>query len=229
MRTATTPSGNPAGAAALGGVIMQPRESDAEPGRLIFPLVAEPGRTGRPWGRFVAAGVVVGVLMVAVVAVLALLRDPDSLRWLTTAPGPVAQQAESPLPGHAPAGERFGRPAAGVFELAPGTCLRDVVHDGRVRDVAVVPCHVEHQAEVVAAVAMPDGPWPGAERVAAFADGRCVTAIRAAGLDSREDLLWSYYAPTRFSWTSRNDRMISCLIVTSDGAMTGSLVPDGAG
>lgn len=188
--------------------------------QLIFPLVAEP-RSRPGWmGKSLAAGVIVAMLAVAVtVAVYQVRSAPDGAKWAIIAAGVDESGARV----------EFGsRLRASVFELRPGTCLRDIDVRMDVQDVPVVPCGAQHQAEVIATVRMPDGPWPGRLKVDEFAVQECVPMIFDLGIEPQEDLKWSYFGPTENSWTVRNDRTVSC-VIASDGEpfegsfMTGSM------
>jgi hypothetical protein len=186
-----------------------------EPTPLIFPLVAEPGPR-RGWlGKVLAGGLITAVLIGGAIA---------AFDQLTSNPTAGKMALEAAGTGKAPDGA--SDVAAGrfsVFELEPGTCLRELA-DTDVQDVPVVHCDVEHAAEVVATVRMPDGPWPGEIAVDEFAVERCVPAIHRAGVDERPSLRWTYFGPSESSWDLRHDRTISCLVVSEDEPLTGSVI-----
>jgi hypothetical protein len=170
----------------------------AEP-QLIFPLVAEPSR--RRVRVALAAGVVGLTLAVVLVTAATQLRsEPITARWL----GPVEPGGTGPGP--------VGEPAS-VFDLEPGSCLADLGSGSNVSQVSVVPCDVDHLAEVVATARMPDGPWPGRQAVEEFATDHCVPMIYEGGIEVGDDLTWSYFGPTESSWSLRADRTVSCLVV----------------
>jgi hypothetical protein len=184
--------------------------------RLIFPLVAAPSPRPGWLGKAVAGGVIGAVLVGAVVATLSRLDQ-------NPAPGGAAVVASG--------GEQTARPPSNgpegrlsVFDLEAGMCLREVADDTDVRHVPVVPCEEEHGAEVAATQRMPDAPWPGPAAVEAFAGDRCVRAIHRVGVDAGLDLRWTYFGPTESSWNMRHDRTISCVIVSNDRPLTGSVV-----
>ena len=184
--------------------------------RLIFPLVAEPG-PGRGWpGKAIAGGVIGAVLVGAVVATLSRL-DQHS------APGGAAVVASGVDETARP--QSNGREGLlSVFDLEAGMCLREVADGTDLRYVPVVPCEEGHGAEVAATQRMPDGPWPGPAAVEAFAGDRCVPAINRVRVDASLDLRWTYFGPTESSWKLRHDRTISCVIVSNDRPLTGSVV-----
>lgn len=172
---------------------------EAEP-QLIFPLVAEPVRRRRRARVALAAGAVGLTLAVLVTAATQLRSQPTTAKWLSpvqpgeTGPGPV------------------GDPAS-VFDLEAGSCLADLGPGSNVSQVSVVPCDVDHLAEVVATARMPDGLWPGLRAVEEFATDHCVPAIYEGGIEVGDDLKWSYFGPTESSWSIRADRTVSCLVV----------------
>ena len=182
---------------------------------LIFPLMAKPDpRRGR-LGKAMAGGLIAAVLAGAVVAAINQLNpDPAAGKWAIVASG-----REKPV-------DQVDVNEFSVFELRPGTCLRELTDDTDVRDVPVVACEEDHAAEVVASLRMPDGAWPGAAAVDTFADDRCVTAILRAGVAGGPSLRWTYFGPTEISWNVRNDRMISCMVVNSSASLTGSVTDE---
>ena len=187
-----------------------------ESDQLIFPLLAEPSRRP-PWaGMSVAAGVVVAALAVAVaVAVHQARIAPDSSKSAIAAAGADERTVRAEVGSMVP---------ASVFELKPGTCLRNLDMRSDVQDVPVVPCTAKHWAEVIATVQIPEGPWPGRLMVDGFAVDECVQAIFEVGIEASDELKWSYFGPTESSWTVRNDRTVSCVIVSEGQPLEGSLV-----
>jgi hypothetical protein len=190
--------------------------------RLIFPLVAEPAPKPAWVGKAVAAGVVVAVLGAALTVAADQVRStPEVAKWAVVAAG--ADEA-------APRAEFGGsRGRASVFELRPGTCLRDMDVRTDVQDVPVVPCGAEHRAEVIAIVQLPGDSWPGPAAVDDLAVETCVPAIFDVGIEPRGDLKWSYFGPTESSWTALDDRAVSCVIVSDGEPLVGSLMPGSTG
>lgn len=181
---------------------------------LIFPLAAEPA-LHRKWVRKAAvAGLISALLAGAVVAVNQLNHDTRTGKLASVASG-----ADKPL-------TQMSGVLLSVFELEPGTCLAELVDDTDVWDVPTVGCDNPHVAEVVAALRMPDGSWPGAAAVDGFAAERCVTAIHRAGVASSPNLSWTYFGPTEHSWNSRDDRTISCVVVSTGVPLTASVISD---
>ncbi|MFW6090432.1 MAG: septum formation family protein [Actinomycetota bacterium] len=177
--------------------------------RVIFPLLAEPTPRS-PWvGRLIVGTAILALLSVAVLVAVSHLR-----------PAAAGKLAVGPLETAASRGK------ASVFDLEPGSCLQDYDAGTDVREVLVVPCDVEHSAEVVASRRMPQGAWPGADGIDEFASQRCVSAIRAAGVRQARALRWSYVGPSATSWADHDDRVVTCLVVSVGEPLVGSLLAD---
>ncbi|MFW6205047.1 MAG: septum formation family protein [Actinomycetota bacterium] len=177
--------------------------------RLVFPLLAE--ATPRPsWVRgLVMCALILALLSVAVLMAVSQLRPAAAGKL---AVGPMERAA--------------GRGNISVFDLEAGSCLQDYDAGTDVREVLVVPCDAEHRAEVVASRRMPEGAWPGWEGIDEFATQRCVPAIRAAGVRQAPALRWSYVGPSETSWAARDDRVVTCLVVSVGEPLTGSVLAD---
>lgn len=180
--------------------------------RLVFPLLAEP--TPRPgWmGAFVVCAVILALLSVAVLVAVSQLR-----------PAAAGKLAVGPMERAASRGN------ASVFDLEPGTCLQDFDADTDVREVLVVPCDAEHRAEVVTSHRMPEGAWPGWDGIDEFATQRCVPSLRAAGVRQAPQapaLRWSYVGPSDTGWAVRDDRVVTCLVVSVGDPLTASVLAD---
>lgn len=187
--------------------------------QLIFPLVAKPSPRPAWVGKTLAGGLIVVALAVAVTVAFHQARtSAGGGKWAGVTAGADEPPAQV---------DPDGATQASVFELQPGTCLRDADVPA-VQDVFVVPCETEHRAEVIATAQMPDGQWPGRAAVDDFAVQECVPAIFEVGMGSRRDLKWSYFGPTERSWTIRDDRRVSCMIVSDGSPLEGSIVSDPA-
>lgn len=184
-------------------------------GQLIFPLVAKPNPRPAWAGRALVAGAITAILVAAVsVAVHQARPATTGGKWLIA--------AATPEP--APRVDASNRQQVSVFELQPGTCLSDIDVPADVQMVPVVPCYTEHQAEVIATLRMPGGPWPGRAVVDEFAVAECVPAVLRVRTEVRDDLQWTYFGPTENSWTVRADRTVSCLIVSRGAPLDGPVV-----
>jgi len=117
--------------------------------------------------------------------------------------------------------------SASVFELRAGDCLDpDPDVTGEVADLPLVPCEDEHTQEVFGVVQHPDDRYPGAEDVAAWADGACLTELEGAlGLTLDDGVYVSYLLPTFDGWNTDGDREVVCVLVFPGlEAVTGSYV-----
>jgi hypothetical protein len=116
---------------------------------------------------------------------------------------------------------------ASVFELRAGDCLAPAPElTGEVAELPLVPCDEEHTQEVFGIVAHPDDSYPGAEAVAAWADGACLTELeRTLDLTLDDGVFVSYLLPTFDGWNTNDDRDVTCVLVfPGQDAMTGSFV-----
>ena len=112
-----------------------------------------------------------------------------------------------------------------VFALAIGDCLTD---DGGtvVSEVPTVPCDQPHAYEVYAEVTMDAGPFPGDDAIDAKAEEYCIGAFEPfVGMPFDTSALYSsYYTPSEDTWTSLDDRLITCIIYDPENsAITGTL------
>lgn len=178
----------------------------------------------RPARRVVAFTLLAAALTVGLIAVAGALRGGPSSGKVAAA----TDGLDRPLPDAREVGTARASRTVSVFDLVPGTCLGAFAEGSGARAVLTVPCESRHAAEVVATMAMPDGSWPGRAAVDTFAVGNCVEAVGDLGLERDGGLRWSYYGPTELSWERRGDRVVSCVVVSEDGALVGSLVGDAA-
>lgn len=177
---------------------------------LIFPLQVEPTHRRRWLETAIAGGLILAVAGAVAAATSQLDRDPGKRAIVASGPDKSLGQVND------------GQ--LSVFELEPGMCLRELADDTDAQDVAVVACDERHAAEVVASLRMPDGPWPGGAAVEDYASDRCVAAIQRAGVDANLNLSWTYFGPTESSWTLRDDRVVSCLVVSPNEPLTESMI-----
>jgi hypothetical protein len=182
---------------------------------LIFPLVVEPARRRR-WVGKATAGILLGTLLAgAAVAALGQLNSaPARGGQVIDGSGAELQRDRT--------GDVGGQ--VSVFELEPGTCLKELADGAAVQTVSVVACEEQHAAEVLASLRMPGGRWPGAAAVEDFATAQCVPAIHSAGVAADPDLRWTYFGPSESSWETRSDRTVSCVVVSRGAALTGSVI-----
>jgi len=121
-----------------------------------------------------------------------------------------------------------GTDSTQVLELSVGDCVvtPDEVQ-AELTDVTTVACDTAHQMEVYALVPDAlDGPeaYPGADALAAFADGACAERFADyVGVDYRDsDLFFTYLLPSTRGW-SEGDTTVTCLATTTGETLTASV------
>ena len=108
-----------------------------------------------------------------------------------------------------------GSAALRLDDLATGDCVLKASSEDTYT-LSVVPCSVEHEAQVIEQALLPDEPYPGDEVLQAQVEKRCDAALADfVGDDSRYDV--AYYYPDAPGW-SYGDRGLVCLLVNSDDA-----------
>ncbi|WP_207556095.1 DUF4190 domain-containing protein [Intrasporangium flavum] len=107
----------------------------------------------------------------------------------------------------------------GLSDLVPGDCFDGLptIDDAQLSEVTSASCDQPHEAQVVASVTLPEGPWPGREDAALRAESMCSTSIRSrvqvADID-RVSLVY-VYPSTPSQW--RQSRSAMCVLVDPDG------------
>ncbi|GAA1731495.1 septum formation family protein [Aeromicrobium alkaliterrae] len=122
-------------------------------------------------------------------------------------------------------GEVIESGTVGPDGLRLGDCLESIELDTVQTTHDVVPCDSAHRAEVFHTFDLPDGPWPGEEEVARFADGGCLDTFSTwAGQPYAESTLdIAILQPVRSSW--RDHRGVVCMVYTAEpttGTLQGS-------
>ena len=109
-----------------------------------------------------------------------------------------------------------------AYDLAVGDCLPTVPTGDAVDTVDLVPCAEQHTVEVFAEFDLPDGRYPGEDRVTELAETGCVARFRGfAGVDldgSRLDV--QFLTPLERGWELDHDRSVTCLAVTGSADET---------
>lgn len=109
----------------------------------------------------------------------------------------------------------------GVTRLQVGDCMSGDIIGKTNYSVDVLPCSQTHTYEAFANFELPDGDFPGADRVAQLSDAGCVERftdyVGKPFEESTVDL--TYLFPIEDSWSI--DRGVTCLV--TDGETTGSL------
>lgn len=103
-------------------------------------------------------------------------------------------------------------------DLRAGDCVKSSDFDGPT--VHAVPCDRPHAVEIFAAFDVPDGPYPGRDRLVAEAERGCGERIPPAkeeGLRDRSLEVWRAF-PSQLSWED-GDRTIRCLVSSDSGTL----------
>lgn len=114
---------------------------------------------------------------------------------------------------------------ADPFDLEVGDCLSEPSRQGVVADgdANLVACSQPHVGEVYDAIALKDGPYPGAEALVRESAKCEATFENFVGKPYGEsDLKLTYFHPTQESW-ERGDRQILCAVEVPTGTVTNTL------
>ncbi|WP_329483744.1 DUF4190 domain-containing protein [Kribbella sp. NBC_01484] len=155
------------------------------------------------------AGLVIGSLTIIGYLVLfgVLIAIGSTVDDTSSAPEPVSS---------APADITY------VEYLAVGDCY----DDGEDENEAIrKPCAEPHDAEIIADVTLPDGPYPGDKGVRKAADNTCATEFGTyVGTPADEsELEFVYWSPDESLW-NHNDRLVVCAAYgPDDEPLTGSV------
>lgn len=114
-----------------------------------------------------------------------------------------------------------------VFDAEPGMCFHALTEvEAQVDDLDEVACTKQHALEAFALVSYAkDGDaFPGADDLAAFADGHCAREFRDyVGVDYLDSSLYfTYLLPSPRSW-EEDDREVLCLVTTAGEPLTESV------
>ncbi|TDD29123.1 DUF4190 domain-containing protein [Kribbella turkmenica] len=102
----------------------------------------------------------------------------------------------------------YSAPSTYVDDLAVGECFDDGDEED---EVVRRPCTEAHDGEIIAGVALPDGPWPGDREVDKSGEDACATAFAeyVGSTVKTTELEWDYWTPTRQLWNA-DDRLVVC-------------------
>ena len=110
-----------------------------------------------------------------------------------------------------------------VDELKVGECFDDGYDEG---EAFVKPCADSHDAEIIADVTLPAGPYPGDRAVRKSAQNSCEAEFaKYVGIPADEsELEWAYWSPDRELWEEDDDRRVICAAYgPDDEPLTGSV------
>lgn len=113
-----------------------------------------------------------------------------------------------------------------ISDIQPGDCMHRW-HGHDVERVTLVPCRQRHGLEAFASFDLPDGRWPGADRVAGAAQNACTRRL-SHYVSDRFHPAWfaiSDVYPVRADWPA--DRQVLCFVAaTGSGSVAdGSFAP----
>lgn len=116
-----------------------------------------------------------------------------------------------------------------VVELSKSDCLE--LPDGalatgvfELENLTTVACSAPHNAEVVDTLRLPEGPFPGSEKLMEEASAFCPQAFSEyIGKDPKDSILdLAPLSPTEESWERAKDRTIICLAFSQHEKISGT-------
>ena len=115
-----------------------------------------------------------------------------------------------------------GANSAYIDELLIGECFNDTSSDD---EVERQPCPAEHDAELVAIVALPDGTYPGDTAIEKAADRACTPPFGTYVGKSRDqsELYLAWWTPDKYTWDSGDRRVFCVAYGPGDQKLTGSV------
>jgi hypothetical protein len=160
-------------------------------------------------------GAAVSVLVVALLACSDGTRDAAPTTTTTLPPSPFASATASGQPasasnvGGVPRGSLVAGECFNASRFVPGTPIDPA-------DIELALCVGQHQHEVYLVIDYPspkDGPYPGQETLASFADDRCIAAFEPyVGTQYLQSTLdYGIVHPSERSW-SDGDRQVACAL-----------------
>ncbi len=184
-------------------------------------------RIQRGRGMAIAGIVLGGLWLVGWTAALIFAASVD--QPTPEPPGAVAQQPSrvvTPDPSEAltpdPSRPVTRQPEIFVDDLKAGDCFSS---PGDAQDdvdlVTVIPCTSPHESQVVVIFELPEGPYPGENKVIDAAEKGCADKADPLLTDQAYDELDpGFLYPDAFTW--RGDRTIICTVEAPSGTTTGS-------
>ncbi|TAL43180.1 MAG: hypothetical protein EPN91_06940 [Salinibacterium sp.] len=112
-----------------------------------------------------------------------------------------------------------------VFTLSIGDCLLDPNKAGETSTATTIDCAKPHNSEVYDVFSLADGAYPGDDEVRGQSIDGCRKSFKTFIGVARDDseLNYSYYYPTEHSWTTSDDRAVTCLVYDPAGRVSGTL------
>ena len=112
------------------------------------------------------------------------------------------------------AGEITSAGVVDAFEIRLGDCFDDEAFEStEISEIPGVPCSEPHDNEVYAVFDVPDGEWPGDERIEELAYEGCFDRFAGAiGKDYENSVIdYTTIHPSEGSWKQRDDREVICV------------------
>lgn len=124
------------------------------------------------------------------------------------------------------------RSGISAFKLRVGDCLNDPTltelefdETSEVVGLEAVPCSEPHDLEVYHRFELPNGDYPGEERVVEEADRACSRELEpfTGRIGRRSDLTSAYYYPQEATWRLLDDREVVCVVGRAERKTSGTL------
>jgi hypothetical protein len=119
-----------------------------------------------------------------------------------------------------------------AFKLRVGDCLDDPAlaeleldETTEAHALEAVPCSEPHDLEVYHQFKLPDGDYPGDDRVVEEADRACSRGLEpfTGRIGRRSDLTYAYYYPQEATWRLVEDRDVVCVVGRAERKTSGTL------
>jgi len=108
-----------------------------------------------------------------------------------------------------------------VADLKGGDCFSGGQADD-VSMVTVVPCAEPHESQVVTVFELPEGDYPGEEKVTSAAEQGCSEKADPLVREDRYDVVEPSFIYPADAWTWDGSRAIQCTVDATSGTVTGS-------
>jgi hypothetical protein len=218
-----------------------PTAKGAQPGAPWYPPPGYSAEERKTSGFAIAAlvfGIIGGALLAIIFGIIALVQIPKKNQkgkgmaiagvvlgaFWTLAIAAAFVSVVLTSAGRDSTGEITESGDVSATALQVGDCLNDIEESQMITSFPAVPCDQPHEAEVIGTFDLPDGDYPTEDELVAQADQGCVDEMAryAPEAMSNPALGFLYIYPLKQAWPA--DREVVCLVTSSDGTMTGSLV-----
>jgi hypothetical protein len=141
--------------------------------------------------------------------------------WLLGWVALVVVAVASDEPARSPSGEVTRQSEVFVDDLKAGDCFSGGKKD-EIDLVTVIPCASPHESQVVITFELPDGPYPGEDKVTEAAEKGCIDKADPLVTDRAYDELDPTYIYPSDSYTWRGDHTVLCIVEAPSGTTTGT-------